>query len=51
MGPTTLDEPREPISFSNANIVMFAVGLLIVGGFAAAKIYAEKRRKHSDGNP
>lgn len=51
MGPTTLDEPREPISFSNANIVMFTVGLLIVGGFAAAKIYAEKRQKRSDGNP
>lgn len=48
MGPTTLDEPLSPLDLSNANIGLFLVGILIVAGFAAVKIIAEKRRGHND---
>lgn len=47
MGPTTLANPLPPLDFSNANIGLFLVGILIVGGFAAAKILAEKRRRQN----
>lgn len=46
MGPTTLAEPLAPLNFSNANIGLFFVGVLIVGGFAAAKFFVGKRGKH-----
>lgn len=48
MGPTTLEEPLSPLSFSNANIGLFFVGVLIVAGVAAVKIIAEKRRGQND---
>ncbi len=47
-GPTTLAAPLPPLAFSNANIGLCLVGILIVAGFAAAKIILEKRREHHD---
>ena len=47
-GPTTLAEPLSPLNFSNVNIGMFLMGILVVVGFAVVKIIVGKRRVHHD---
>ena len=49
MGPTTLAEPLPPLNLKNTYPGFFLLGILIVAGFAAAKMIAEKRRKRHDG--
>lgn len=43
MGPTTLDIPMNPISFSNFSILFFLIGGLIVWGLQKAKSINEKK--------
>lgn len=48
MGPTTLDEPLEPVSAATFNIGTFLLGVGIVALFTAVK-YIAKRRRTNDG--
>lgn len=43
VGPTTLDIPREPLSFDTFNILFFGIGILVVWGLQKIKESFEKK--------
>lgn len=43
MGPTTLDNPVDPINFSNFNILFFVIGGVVVAGLQKLKVFNSKK--------
>lgn len=43
MGPTTLDNPVDPINFSNFNILFFVIGGVVVAGLQKLKVFNCKK--------
>ena len=48
MGPTTLENPLPPLDPVNGSPLLFAIGIVIVAGFAAGKAMLQKRRERHD---
>ena len=44
-GPTTLKTPQPAMNFDTFSIIFFIIGVAIVGGMQAAKMYSEKNKK------
>lgn len=44
IGPTTLKEPKDPMSFSTFSIVFFIIGAAIVFGIQVAKSVYDKKQ-------
>lgn len=43
MGPTTLDNPVDPINFSDFNILFFVIGGVVVAGLQKLKVFNSKK--------
>ena len=45
MGPTTLSEPKDPLSLSTFSILFFLIGAVLVLGMQKLKVMGEKAEK------
>jgi len=45
MGPTTLDVPKEPLSFGTFNILFFIIGIALIFGLERLKAVLENKKK------
>lgn len=50
MGPTTLDVPKDPLSFSNFSLIAFLAGGAVIVSMQAAMYISKKREISAEGN-